>query len=250
MEVAGLFPAYLNGVSLAGLYFAWPQAIIAAAVTLTAGACMLIPRARPLIGPGLLVGTVPASVWALISLATDGLAYNGLAGGFWLQVVANLILVLSACLAAFALTSAAEVSLTRRPAPGMLPWVVALLGITGALALAFLDHNLWAAAAVPLRESELTPSIWATVMAVLVPACAMAVLPRRFGISLLAGWIGGAFSIFLYESLLLNYARNQGVSISSAPNVAFGIALLALTVVAAFFARSAPASRVERAARS
>ena len=247
VEVAGLFPIYLNGVSLAGLYFAWPQAIIAAAVTLTAGACMLIPRTRPLIGPGLLVGTVPASVWALISLATDGLAYNGLAGGFWLQVVANLILVLSACLAAFALTSAAEVSLTRRPAPGMLPWVVALLGVTGALALAFLDHNLWAAAAVPLRESELTPSIWATVMAVLVPACAMAVLPRRFGISLLAGWIGGAFSIFLYESLLLNYARNLGIS--SAPNVAFGITLLALTAVAAFFARSAPASRVERAAR-
>ena len=118
-----------------------------------------------------------------------------------------------------------------------------------ALALVFLDHNLWATAAGPVRESELTPSIWATVMAVLVPACAVAVLPCRFGISLLAGWIGGAFSIFLYESLLLNYARNLGASISSAPNVAFGITLLALMVVTAFFARSAPVSRVERAAQ-
>jgi hypothetical protein len=125
---------------------------------------------------------------------------------------------------------------------------VALLGVTSALALVFLDHNLWAAAG-RLREFELVPSIWATVMAVLVPACAVAVLPRRFGISLLAGWIGGAFSIFVYESLLLNYSRNQGVSISSAPNIAFGITLLALMVVAAFFARTAPGPRVERAAQ-
>jgi hypothetical protein len=248
LELVGLFPTYLEGVSLAGLSFAWPQTVIAAAVTLAAGICTLIPRTRRLIGPGLLLGTVPASIWALVSLAADGLGLNGLAGGFWIQVAANLILVLSACLATLALASAAEVSFTRRPAGGVLPWVVTVLGVAGALALVFLDHNLWAAGG-SLRKYEAVPSIWATVMAALVPACAVAVLPRRFGVSILAGWIGGAFSIFVYETLLLNYSRDQGASISSAPNVVFGITLLALVVAAAFFARTAPAPRPEPAAQ-
>jgi Caspase domain len=241
LKVVGLFPAYTKYISLAGLSFTWLQAVIAAAVTLTAGVCMLIPRTRRLIGPGLLLGTVPASAWGLVSLASAGLGLNGYAG-FWLQAAANLILVLAACLAGLALGCAAEVSLERRSARGALPRAVALLGITGALALVFLDYNLWAAAG-----GLLAPSIWATVMAVLVPACAAAALPRRFGVSLLASWIGCAASIVVYESLLPSYV-SQGANISS-PNVAFGITLLALMVVAVPFARNTPIPEAGRAAQ-
>jgi hypothetical protein len=221
--------------SLAVLSFAWPQTVIAAAVTLTAGVCTLIPRTRRLIGPGLLLGTVPASIWALMSLTSHrpGLGRLRMPGGsFLFEVAANLILVLAACLAGFALGRAGEVRLVRWAAQRALSRVVALLGVTGALALVFLDHNLWAA-----------------VIAVLVPACAAAALPRRFGVALLTGWIGGATSIFTYESLLLNNSRGQGAIISSTPNVAFGITLLALIAVAVPFARTAPTPEVERAAQ-
>ncbi len=160
-------------------------------------------------------------------------------------LVAHLALVLAACLAGLALAGTSEVRLMRPTPQGELAWLVALLGAAGALALLFHDRNLWHPSGLPDRW-YVVPSIWMTVMAFVVPACAAVAVPRRFGIALLAGWIGGAAALFSFDYLWDRYQESG--TIDTNPIIAFGFTLLALVVVAVLFARAAPSSQVERAA--
>ena len=238
LAVVGLFPPYQFGVSL-GQSLGWWPIVITAALYLSAGACMLIPRAGPLIGSGLLLGAVAASSWALMVRVRDLLAPDGYSGGFWLQLASSLILVVAACLAGLALARATEARLVRRPPRSALPWVVILLGAAGALALVIQDRNL---AGIGSRVI-LASSIWLTVMALVVPACAAVAVPRRLGVALLAGWIGGGAASYLYYYYLL-----EGAQISIGPTIAFGLTLLALSVAAVPFARTTLMARAERVA--
>ena len=217
-----------------------------AILALGAGVCMLIPRTRRLIGPGLLLGIVAASTWGLLFLASDRLEYKTVRfGDAWrFELVAHLVLVLAACLAGLALARTAEVRLMRRPPQGELAWLVVLLGGAGALALLFHDQNLWRIPWPPNRWL-VAPSIWATVMALVVPACAAVAVPRLFGVALLAGWIGGSAAIFRFHYLWDRY--QYGGHIGANPIITFGFTLLALLVVSVIFARAAPKSQVERA---
>jgi hypothetical protein len=60
--VAGLFPGYHWGEPFAvrrpGVQW---YVLVVAAVALAAGVCVLLPRTRRLVGPGLLLGIVAAS---------------------------------------------------------------------------------------------------------------------------------------------------------------------------------------------
>jgi hypothetical protein len=181
-------------------------------------------------------------------LISDRLRYGGdtyFGGGWWFQLVAHLALVLAACLAGLALAGTTEVRLMRPTPQGELAWLVALLGAAGALALLFHDRNLWHPSGLPNRW-YVVPSIWMTVMAFVVPASAAVAVPRRFGIALLAGWIGGAAALFSFDYLWDRYQESG--TIDTNPIIAFGFTLLALVVVAVLFARAAPSSQVERAA--
>ncbi len=252
--VAGLFPAYVSTDSLwTGRPSDRPDmrwyalyVLSVAILALGAGVCMLIPRTRRLIGPGLLLGIVAASTWGLLFLASDRLEYKTVRfGDAWrFELVAHLVLVLAACLAGLALARTAEVRLMRRPPQGELAWLVVLLGGAGALALLFHDQNLWRIPWPPNRWL-VAPSIWATVMALVVPACAAVAVPRLFGVALLAGWIGGSAAIFRFHYLWDRY--QYGGHIGANPIITFGFTLLALLVVSVIFARAAPKSQVERA---
>jgi hypothetical protein len=118
---------------------------------------------------------------------------------------------------------------------------VALLGAAGALALIFHDRNLWR---IPSPPSHwlLVSSVWVTVMALVVPACAAVAVPRRFGVALLAGWIGGGAAIFRFHYL---WTREQyDGKTGSVPIIIFGLTLLALSAVTVLFARAGPRSQV------
>jgi hypothetical protein len=264
LGVAGLFPHYQDSYSLVADSWTMWYVVIVAALTLTAGACMLIPRTRRLIGPGLLLGAVAASTSGLAFIVSDGVSHGPPPtpfqhSGFWLEFAANLVLVLAACLAGLTLARDAEVRLVRGPPQSALAWLVALLGVAGALALVFQDQSLWGTArSVPPTVA----SISLTFMALVVPACAAVAVPRRFGVALLTGWIGSGAAFFVYYYLAVDAARGQGfyisgfyirisrgLYISSSPIIAFGFTLLALLVVAVPFARTAPAPEVERAAQ-
>ena len=252
LAVAGLFPMYMSGspfnpfpyhFSIWSTSSGWSSfLVITAALYLTAGVCTLIPRPGPLFGPGLLLATAAAS--------TSALAYNvsfrfiifppysyhtRYAVGFWLQVASNLSLIAAACAAGLALARASEVRLVQRPPRNALPLVITLLGLAGALALVILDLKLPSLKefGVGWRSVEVA-SISATVWALVMPAWAAAVVPRRLGVALLAGWIwvGAAFFVYCYVFL-------GSVHAGRGPIIAFGLTLLALSAVAVPFARAA-----------
>jgi TIR domain-containing protein len=250
--VVGLFPGYEWNDSLwtgrrgeSEMRWFALYALILAALVVGAGACTLLPRTRRLIGPGLLLGIVTASTWGLLYLPSNRIHLSGTPfdGGWWFELVAHLVLVAAACLAGLVLVRTADVHLTRRRPQSQLPWLVALLGGAGALALFFHDKNLW------YVDSQFrwyaVPSIWVTVLALVVPACAAVAVPRRFGVALLAGWIAGGADLFGVLYLWDRYQENGNYGTTAI--ITFGFTLLALVPVAVLFARAAPGSEAERA---
>jgi hypothetical protein len=260
--VVGVFPAYRYDNSLwQGRptdhfemdWFKWYLLAIAVPI-LGAGGCTLIPRTRRLIGPGLLLGVAAASTWGLPFLVSDRLVFIDVREGWWVELVAHLVLVLAAGLTALALARTGEVRLARRPHRGELAWLVVVLGGAGALALIFHDRTLWLIGASPQATNwvqahwdyarvVIPPSIWATAMALAVPTSAVLAVPRRFGVALLAGWIGGgaAFVYFHFQWI----TNEWGGDLDNTPIITFGFTLLALLVVTVLLARADPASRVE-----
>jgi hypothetical protein len=213
--------------------------VVTAALYLTAGVFTLIPRAVPLLGPGLLLATAAASTSALVYNVNylngaAGFAGQGFDVGFWLQLASNLSLMVAACVVGLALARASEVRMVLRPPQNVLPWVVVLLGVAGTLALIFQDFKVlvngpgWQPQVV---ASSIAMTVWALVM----PAWAALAVPRRLGVVLLAGWIWVGAAFFVYCYLFLGSADSSRGSIS-----AFGITLLALSAVAFPFAREAP----------
>jgi hypothetical protein len=254
LAVVGLFPAYMSSYiadnfAAYSMTFGWFWFVAGtAALCLTAGVCTLIPRAGPLLGPGLLLAAATGSVTALsynlshLWHSFDSpffiLATPRFGAGFWLQLASDLSLLLAAGIAGFALARRSEVRLVQRPRQEMLSWAIVLLGVAGMLALIFHDLNLpilgrsiggW-------KPVEVT-SICATVLALIMPAWAAGAVPRRLGVALLAGWIwlGAAFCVYCY----LFIRRHFG---STGPIIVFGLTLLALCAVTVPFARAASSS--------
>jgi hypothetical protein len=193
---------------------------------------------------------VAASTWGLVALTSALWGQDGFEGGLWVELAAHVVLVLAGCLAGRALTRAAEVRLVRRAPQGDLPWLVALLGVIGAVALCFQtlimvqsSNGLNMFGEVVIERWRVAPSIWATFLALVVPWCAALAAPRRFGVALLGGWIGGGAAFFVYYFSVL--AR---LEFGSIPVSIFGLTLLVLLVVTVLFARTARSSPVERTA--
>jgi hypothetical protein len=105
-----------------------------------------------------------------------------------------------------------------------------LLGAGGAVALVFESQGFVAAKGQDFVLAEdLLPLIWAGAIALVLPAIAVAARPRRFGVALLAGWIGCGVN---------GVAFDTGFETGSV----FGCILLALLAVIIPFARSAQPS--------
>jgi len=246
LTVVGLFPVYVSGGYLSRSVLSttpgWKWFVVGtAALCLTAGVCTLIPRAGPLLGPGLLLAAATASITALsynLGHFRRSFSYGLLDGGlrhgvgFWLQLAANLSLLLAAGIAGFALARRSEVRLVQRPRQEILPWVIVLLGVAGMLALVFQDLKLANLdvflRAAPVEVTSICTTVWALVM----PAWAAGAVPRRLGVALLAGWIwvGAAFCVYCY--LFLGRWH-----VSRGPIIVFGLTLLALCAVTVPFAR-------------
>ena len=114
-----------------------------------------------------------------------------------------------------------------------------LLGAAGSLAL--LLHVLRLSEIGP-KAYWIAPSVWLTVVALVVPAVAAVATPRRFGAFLLAGWVGGAAALFAaYLAFADEKLNNDGLDIGATPILLFGSTLVALLVVAVLDARAEPA---------
>jgi hypothetical protein len=245
----GLIPAYQFGKTLRVEQPWSPWYTVAVAVAaVAAGGCTLLPRTRRIIGPGLLLGIAASSTWGLLFTAGIDAQKGGLGSGLWLQVAGHLSLVLAALIAGLALARAAEVRLVRLLPDGWLPWLVVLLGVAGALALLTYSETIFRFFGTKGGPREVAPSVWAVLLGTAVPACAALLAPRRSGAAVLVGWIGGGVAIFLSS---FAFVRGYFGSLDKGgrPIIAFGLALLALLVVAVLLARDDPTSKAEPAAR-
>jgi hypothetical protein len=222
--------------------------VTVAALVAGAGGCMLVYRTNWLIGPGVLLGTVAASTWGmllapLILLPTNQTNGGSVGAGVWF--LAHVILLLAAGLAGLSLARAGAVRIVLRLPMTALPWFVVLLGVVGAIAF-FVAQELElndAASLLGVESRSLLASLWPVAMALLVPVLSVLAEPRRFGIALLVGWVGGGASLFIFE--FIGFSGNMGSAI-----IAFGATLLALLLVAAPFGRAVPNSPGQHAGRT
>jgi hypothetical protein len=210
--------------------------VIVSGFALAAAAFMLRPATRWLVGPGLLLGTSAGALFGLLFLLIAR-QYAPSRAALWLEFTGLLVLVLAACLAAVMLARNREVRLILPQRRDWLAWLVALLGAVGAFALVMYGLNVWHSASAD--RSYAWPSVWAAGAALVVPLCAAAAVPRRFGAALLAGWLGGAAAI-IDLSYGLDNALIQGAG--NGQLVFFGVTLLALLAVTILLARGAPRS--------
>ncbi len=253
--IVSLFPAYRANFRLGSLPGTMWYVLLVAAVTLSAGACMLAPYPGRLIGPGrvfgagLLLGAVAAPNQALLETAVAGWRISldtNIDAGLWLSSVASVILILAACLAGLAMVGAAEVRVVPRPPAGVAPWLLVLLGVAGAVA--FFQYQRALSDGFKTVSGGVTYGlfgvalIWVVAMALVVPVCAALATPRRFGAALLAGWIGGGAAIF---ALFFGVIPGDRALL-----VVFGATLLALLLVTIPFAITAPTVPVEHVAYS
>lgn len=214
--------------------------ITLAVMALVAGVLTLVPRTRRPLSAGLLLGVAAASTWWFVFLVTDWL-WNNRPGwflaGFWIELVATLALIVAGFLVGLAVARARDVRLLHQIPNGALAWTVGLLGFVGAISLALLVGDLQAVLSIDLRWF-LAPAVWATILALVIPACAATAVPRRFGASLLAGWISGGATLFFFYHVFNEQARVD----ASTPINVFGLTLLGLLIAAVLLARTVPGS--------
>jgi hypothetical protein len=239
--VVGLFLAFQWGEPLADIQRSEALYVVTvAAVVLGAGVCLLVPGTRWLVGSGLLLGVAAASTKGLVTLVTYAAEYGGgLGDGYRVELVAHLLLVVAACLVVVALVRSGryrlEIGVPRRGRSRL----VVLLGAAGSLALVLHVQRL---SEIGPKAYWIAPSVWLTVVALVVPAVAAVATPRRFGAFLLAGWVGGAAALFVaYLSFADEKLSNDGFDIGRTPILLFGVTLVALLVVAVLEARAEPA---------
>ncbi len=226
----------LSGASRSAELAYWLYVIIISGFTVAAAACLLRPVTRWLVGPGLLLGVSAGALWGLLFLLIDR-QYAPSGAGWWLEFAGLLVLVLAAGLAAAVLARTREVRLVLPRRHDWLAWLVVLLGAVGALALVREDTSFWHTATG--NRSYVWPSVWATIAAVVVPTCAAAAVPRRFGAALLVGWLGGGAAI-IGPGLWLDSELGVNGFI-----LFFGVTLVALLAVTVLFARAGPRPNVE-----
>ena len=240
---AGLLVTASAALFLAGLIAVFPAldahfklayplyVLIVAVLALAAAGCLLRFRTRWLMGVGLLLGTAAAAAWGFLFLLIDRQhsKYVTAGGVWWLGLTGLLVLVLAACLTAVILARTREVRLLLPRSHSWPAWLVVLLGASGALALLEDDIAFWHTATGD--RPYLVPSVWATIAALVVPACAAAAVPRRFAAALLAGWLGGGAAMIASSYSLESVLGVNGFVLL------FGITLLALLAATIPFVR-------------
>jgi hypothetical protein len=241
LMIIGIFSHYAYSDSLFqrdnGLTSYWPAyALIVAVLAIGAGVRTLVPGNGQLIGPGALISIVAAAGWGLLFLINDMNRVYGIASGYWLLLVAHLVLLLAAGVTVPALVLAAGVRFAPLPS-SWLGWLVALLGVASAVSLLVYAQKLSTTGFAWSGDASLAPWAWVTLMAVVLPVAAAVAAPRHFAVALLAGWIGGGLALFLYGYYFQTSLGCHGCVDNRPPLVAFGSALLALVVAAVLLAR-------------
>jgi YVTN family beta-propeller protein len=203
-----------GGVHIAGFESDHPwYAVGLATVALAAGVSTLVPRTRSLIGPGVVIGAAVTSTWGLVFYAGKVMLVPE-DWGSWTETAGHLALLAAGVLAGLLVVrtnrARIELRLPRDTVARLAFGAGGVAAVAGALALAGEVHQIARVAA----QLESSPSshigqlfsnharayVVAMVLALNVPLWAAIVAPRRLGLSILGGWIGGGAAIALTTS--------------------------------------------------
>lgn len=170
--------------------FSVPQLRVTALLSIAGAVCMLVPKTRRHVGPGLLAGAAFVALWTLAILLDFALRLSSTSpvkASLWVDSLGSVVVVTAAALCAL--------RVARRELPGGLrllkppgwpSWLVVGLGAVGAVAAVVQS------ALVPTRSPDLPLSAFfaEAVVMVVVPLVAASVSSRTFALSMLLGWAG------------------------------------------------------------
>jgi hypothetical protein len=234
----GMLPYYRNDDPLpqAAPELTW-YVLIIAAVAATAGGCTLLPGTPRTIGLGILLGAAFAAVPGFqLFFVESADTTDGVQTGYWLELIGHVMLMLVAIPATWAVKRAVVARLVRRLLRIGYDWIMVGLGGVGAAALALqylqvVDYSLEAA-----TTTITVLYLWTAATAFVMPWCAVASVPPKFGLAGLAGWIATGSAIFLASNALL---ADDGIN--RVPGTVFECTLLLLAVTALGSARHSAA---------
>jgi hypothetical protein len=227
LTVGSIFPYFAAYNAISDSSTDTTNSLLAAALAFVAGACLLVPRTRTLVGPGLALAIAAVAPVGLLYDMTVGRAYPPVGPGLWLDVASNVALILAGCLIILTLRQTRSVRLAWPPS-GPVPWLIAILGAVAAAALfvqVVNDTTLPGRGQAYRADQDLAPLIAAAAITLLVPAIAAIAHPRLFGVALLAGSIAAGASGVVYYTGFASL---------------FALSLLGLLTLVAPLARSDP----------
>ncbi|WP_053849391.1 caspase family protein [Streptomyces sp. NRRL B-24085] len=215
------------------------------AVTLGAAVLLIVPKFRRPTGTGLILGAAAASSWGIVYFADDATGdFDLLKDVAWFELAGHALVFAATALAVFSLVRAGEATLDLRPPRGVRSWIVlgaaCAVVLVGVLGCALLLHQL-----AGLRQVNPRPDVsrWfqalqvTGVTAAVVPVSAAALVPRRFGHTLLLGWTAVTLGV-----MTAGYVWLGGFGeplINFVPAAAAPVALAALAAILARWGRAA-----------
>jgi hypothetical protein len=187
--IGSLFPTFADSFRLAGTNADVVQVTITGLAALVASVLLAAPRTRRLIGPGILLGLATEAPNSAVYDVIVGHAHPPVGPGMWLNVAGGLALTAAAILAVVALARTSAVRLGSKVPAGLLPKLVVLIAAVSAIVLIVLVLREGSIPGVNSKFSggDAFSLVWSAAMTLAVPAAAMIVLPRSFGLALLAG---------------------------------------------------------------
>lgn len=187
-----------------------------ALVTVMAGSCLLAPRTRMLVGPGMLLGLAVAAIWGGVGFGLELPEYPWHHDVLLFTPAGHAILYVAALVVVVPMFVNGSVRVRLRRTPDALTWrhigllTAASCGVSAGLVLVHGSNQLF-------KASYLV----AAVLAIVVPLVVAVLVPRRFGLSVLAGWLVGLWVVWL--------AADAGVDYQDAVNVYIGLPIIALS---------------------
>jgi Caspase domain len=197
-------------------------ALVAAIV----GASVLAPRTRSLVGPGVLLGLAVAAIWGGVGFGLDLPEYPWHHNLLLFIPAAHAALYVAALLVVVPMFVQGSVRVRLRRTPDSLTW--SQIGLLTAASCAVGVGLVRVHASNQLFTSSY---LVAAVLAVIVPLLVAVLMPREFGLSVMAGWLAGLWVVWSVAGADVDYPGAVKANVGLPVILVSGAAILILTLV-------------------
>jgi len=202
-----------------------------ALATLLAGLCLLAPRTRSTVGPGVVTGVAIAGIWGDVAFSLDLPRFPWFHNLLLLTTAGHATLTFAALLVVVPTFVNGGFRLRLRRSPDSLTWpqvgllTAASCGVSAGLVGVHEGNHLF-------RSSFLV----AAVLALAVPLLVAVLVPRTAGLAVLAGWSAGLWAVWSAAGATVVYSDAVDPAVSPTAILLSGVAVLVLTLGSAAIA--------------